>query len=493
LKLKSGSRSKYSRRDVLKAGLGVGALAATAATLDACGSAGGGGGRCAGSGPDPVTPAAAGTPAAEAQRLLSGIDTIVVVMMENRSFDHLFGSLCSDPTYPGAAHVDGLHGGESNPDPNGQMVAMNLAGDVATLDPKHDWDSSHRAYNGGRNDGFVVVNAGSNQAEAMSFHRRDTAPLLYSLADQYTVCDRWFSSVMGPTWPNRFYLHAATSAGRKSNLPMGLDPPPTVWERMADRCVPAKYYYANEVPWYSVTFPANSWSGNDAVTPLTIDHFFTDAQNGELPAFSIIDPDFGVSDGHPPHDLGLAEAFLGSVQRALAASRHWPRALLIIVFDEHGGFYDHVPPPTVPDANADFQLIGFRVPALVIGPSVRQGAVVSTPFDHVSILSTLATRFGIASLNARMDAAADLSSCIDPARVADVSAAAASAKLAPTVEVPASVVRTAHLRTTSQPEVHALAARHGLPPGHVDPRAPHERVRAWLRHAQELEALKVVG
>src|SRR5947209_14461859 len=101
----------------------------------------------------------------------------------------------------------------------------------------------------------------------MSYHRRETAPYLYSLADQGVVCDRWFSSVMGPTWPNRYYLHAATAGGHKKNVPMGLAPPPTVWERLADQCVSAGYYFGSPAPWYSVTFPENSFSGDDAVNP----------------------------------------------------------------------------------------------------------------------------------------------------------------------------------------------------------------------------------
>ena len=244
--------------------------------------------------------------------------------------------------------------------------------------------------------------------------------------------------------------------------------------------------------WYSVTFPANSFSGNDAEAPQTIDHFFTDAARGSLPAFSIIDPDFGVNDGHPPYDFGLAEAVLRSIHRALAASVHWPRALLVIVFDEHGGYFDHVPPPTVPDPDPDFRLIGFRVPAVVIGPQVRAGAVVSTPYDHVSILATLATRFGIASLGPRMDAAADLSACIDPDRAA-VMAPTSSLSLPSPVEIPASVIRSAPFRPTSQPEMMALARAGGVPAHHVDRRDPDQRLRAWLRHAQALEAVKVIG
>jgi phospholipase C len=272
---------------------------------------------------------------------------------------------------------------------------------------------------------------------------------------------------------------------------MGLTPPTTVWQRLADRCVSAGYYYSGAIPWYSVTFPANSFSGNDAVDPQPLDRFFAAAKAGTLPSFSIIDPDFGVSDGHPPYDFSLAEAFMASIHRALVASVHWPRALLVIMFDEHGGYYDHVAPPIVPDPDPDFRQIGFRVPAVVVGPSVRAGSVVSTPYEHVSILSTLATRFGIASLGERMDAAADLSACIDPERAA--AATTAPTAVLPTLELPAAMLRRAPSRPTSQPEMEALAAAGGVPAHHVDRRSAEERLRAWLRHAQELEAVRVIG
>ena len=307
-------------------------------------------------------------------------------------------------------------------------MTVNLApAEISKLDPKHDWDSSHRAFNGGRNDGFVIVNPGANQAEVMSYHQRATAPFLYSLCDQYVVCDRWFSSVMGPTWPNRYYLHAATAAGHKTNLPMGLNPPPTVWQRLADRCIPASYYYAGSVPWYSVTFPANSFSGNDAVAPQTIDHFFTDAARGALPSFSIIDPDFGVNDGHPPYDFGMAEAFLSSIHRALRPASTGRARCSSSCSTSTAASTITCRRRRSPIANPDFRQIGFRVPAVVVGPQVRAGAVVSTPYDHVSILATLATRFGIASLGPRMDAAADLSACIDPDRASVMAPVAAPA------------------------------------------------------------------
>ena len=258
------SVSRFTRRDALKAGLGLGALA-TAGGI-ACGPMSN---RCAGG---PQLPA---NGVANAQ--LAAIDTIVVLMLENRSFDNFLGALKLDSSYRSAAAVDGLSGGEEIPNASGTMVPlMRMAGNGA-VDPKHDWVSSRTAFNRGRNDGFLLPNPGVHQNEVMSYYGSDHIPFLHALAREFTVCDRWFSSVMGPTWPNRFYLHAATADGHKTNLPMGLSPPPTIWERMADRCWTAKNYYSSKLPWYSLAFPAKSFSGDDAVTPETLDHFFADA------------------------------------------------------------------------------------------------------------------------------------------------------------------------------------------------------------------------
>jgi phospholipase C len=466
--------ARFSRRDALKAGLGLGALA-TAGGI-ACNPASD---RCAG-GPQPA-------PGGVANAQLAAIDTIVVLMLENRSFDNFLGGLKLDPGYPAAAVLDGLTGGEQIPDAGGTMVPLlRMVGDGA-VDPKHDWVSSRTAFNGGRNDGFLLPNPGAHQNEVISWFGGDRIPFFYALAREFTVCDRWFSSVMGPTWPNRFYLHAATADGHKTNLPMGLSPPPTIWERMADRCWTAKNYYSSRLPWYSLAFPAKSFSGDDAVTPETLDHFFADAAAGSLPNLAIIDPDFEANDGHPPHDLALCEAFVASVYRAMAESPQWSRSLLVVVFDEHGGFFDHVAPPETDDPDPEFRQLGFRVPAIVVGPHVKRGAVVSTPFEHVSIAATLRTRFGIASLGRRMDAARDLTSCLDPTAVV------APAPALPPVAVSASRTLRAPLRPTSQPEMHALAAKHGVPHGHVDLRPGEERVRSWLRRAQELESVRVIA
>jgi phospholipase C len=478
----SKSKQKLSRRDALKAGFGLGAGALTAVSaVSGCGPMPN---RCAG-GPNVGADVAAGS-------LLQSIDTFVVVMLENRSFDNLLGGLKLDAVYPAAAAMDGVTGVESNPDVYGAPVMARKMTGNGTLDPRHDWASSRRAFNGGRNDGFVQVNAGSNQDETMGYYTREQLPFLHALASQYTVCDRWFSSVMGPTWPNRYYLHAGTATGKKTNVPMGLSPPPTIWQRLADRCWTGKNYHSGAIPWYSVAFPANSFSGDDAMVPEPMDHFYRDAAAGRLPNFALIDPDFSLNDGHPPHDLGLCEAFVASIYRSLADSPQWARTLLVITFDEHGGFFDHVAPPSVVDPDPDFQQLGFRVPTIVAGPRVRRGAVVSTTFEHVSIPATLAARFGIGSLGPRMDASHDLSSCLDPA-AADGALALAAAPSLPIVALSASRSLRAPMRASSVPEL-ARAARAGrVPAAHIDVRSDDERVHSWLRHAQELEAIRVIG
>src|SRR5262245_19239165 len=426
----SSPSKRFTRREALKAGLGLGALATAG-----CGAlAGPASDRCAGG----AQPPADGVASAQ----LATIDTIVVLMLENRSFDNFLGGLRLDPGYAAAAAVDGLTGNERIPDAAGAPVPLLRMVGNGSVDPKHDWESSRTAFNSGRNDGFLLPNPGMHQNEVMSYFMSDRIPFLYALAREFTVCDRWFSSVMGPTWPNRFYLHAATADGHKTNAPMGLSPPPTIWERMADRCWTGKNYYSSRLPWYSLAFPAKSFSGNDAVVPETLDHFYRDAAAGELPNLAIIDPDFEANDGHPPHDLALCEAFIASVYRALAESPQWPRSLLVVLFDEHGGFFDHVPPPETDDPRPEFRQLGFRVPAIAVGPTVRRGAVVSTPFEHVSIAATLRSRFGIASLGRRMDAANDLSSVLDPA------ATAQPAPALPAVALSASRTLRAPIRAT---------------------------------------------
>jgi phospholipase C len=344
------------------------------------------------------------------EELLGGIDHIVVVMMENRSFDHYFGSAM----FLENLQVDGLTGKETNLNLAGEPIGVFSLDDFTPPDPPHSWDESHLQWNLGENDGFVIrhelAHAGSAH-EAMGYHTRAHLPLLYALADNYVLCDQWFSSAMGPTWPNRFYLHSGSANGQQGNsFVSGLG---RIWEVLSDAGIPGRNYYS-DVAWV--------WGGYANPNPsytTGIGDFFAAAADGTLPAFSVIDPDFGLlggggNDDHPPHSPELGQIFIASIYEALAQSPAWNRCLLVIIYDEHGGFYDHVNPPTTFDNDPDFRQLGFRVPALVIGPHVRRGCVHSNRFDHTSVLSTVTRRFQLPPLNVRVNETTDLSSCIHP-------------------------------------------------------------------------------
>ncbi|MDP2315153.1 MAG: alkaline phosphatase family protein [Pseudomonadota bacterium] len=350
------------------------------------------------------------------------IDTIVVVMMENRSFDHYLGSL---RLAEGRDDVDGLDATMSNPGSAGDEYPVAPATVDCVADPAHGWGDSHSQFNDGANDGFVREYEDRADAavlaEVMGYQTRATLPIHYALADSFTVCDRWFCSVMGPTWPNRFYGHAATSDGQKNNdLPSGgAFTFPTVWTKLDEAGVAWRYYYT-DVPYIGLF--ANHFRDD---TSGFIEDFLQDAERGTLPAVVWIDPGFTYNDDHPPHHPGLGQEFIAMVYEALARSPQWGRCLLVITYDEHGGFYDHVAPPTTADdlAADGFDQMGFRVPTLLIGPYVRPG-VEHTTFDHTSWIKYVCERHGIDPWNARLRAANSIGVALDTDRMARAEAAA---------------------------------------------------------------------
>jgi phospholipase C len=440
-------------------------------------------------GPAPVAPANPPPPPAEQatpQQLLADIDTIVVVMMENRSFDHYLGSLKKDASYPNAGKVAGLDGTEQNPDPQGNPVSVFNLTDFTVADPPHGWDPCHAQFNGGKNDGFVKAHAGADQNDVMGYHVRAQLPFYYWLADNYTVCDRWFASVMGPTWPNRFYLHCGTSKGKKDNTPFLIGAPDTLWEKLRAGGQSFKNYYAGAVAWFTGALVGKLTTINPTAP---ISQFFDDAKNGRLPNFSIIDPDFQANDDHPAHDVRLGQVFLHSIYQALAQSPQWPRCLLVVTYDEHGGFFDHVPPPAADDDVTEFKNFGFRVPTIIAGPTVRRGYVSSTVFDHTSVGATLMRRFGLPSLSARMAAANDLSSVLDPKLYR---APAPAPGGAPTPQAMSAREILARVGPNSQEELERMIADGRIPKGLVDTRPHAERMLSWLGHAERLGALRIV-
>ena len=343
-----------------------------------------------------------------------GIEHIVVVMMENRSYDHLLGARALE-----GLGGDGLTPTMTNAGRDGTLYAPYEAtlGNMCVPDPPHGWDAAHASFAGGANSGFVAAHQASHGDDSfkhpMEYLTRAHVPVSWALADEYTTCDRYFCSVMGPTWPNRFYWHSGSSNGIKSNdLPMGGFTWPSIHHRLDDKGVPWRYYY--------VTIPVLAIVDTLDKTGrlFLVEQFMRDCAKGDLAPVSYLDPGFNLNDDHPPIHPIHGQAFLASIYTALASSRLWNKTLLVITYDENGGFFDHVPPPTTVDpfAAQGFDQMGFRVPTMVIGPHVKSG-VSSTVRDHCSVLAHLERQFGLEPLNARTMAANDLSDCIDANRL----------------------------------------------------------------------------
>jgi phospholipase C len=420
------------RRDVLKS---FGALAG-ARLLGGCGGGGGGG-----DGPP-------------------GIRNVVLLMQENRSYDHWLGARTLIEGKPG----DGLVAGMANKDAAGTSVPiypMDVA-EYCVPDPPHGWDLSHTQFNAGANDGFVIAQQMEHpgNTQVMQYMQRADLPVTYALADQYAICDRWFCSVMGPTWPNRMYWLSGTSMGMMDNeIPAAGYTTPTIFHRLADAGVDFRVYYG-DVPFVPLLGGAVDAVLDGKLQRMT--QFFADAQAGALPPVSYVDPPFTYGDDHPPHDPPYGQAVIASVYNALAASPQWNHTLLIVTYDEHGGFFDHVPPPKMPDDRATdgFDQVGFRVPTLVIGPYVKQSYVSSVVRDHTSALKHLEGMFGTQPLTARSSAATDLSELLDMDRLASGQPAAPIEIPAVTADInmiPASCMDNNGLRTVDPHPVLAAA------------------------------------
>ena len=343
----------------------------------------------------------------------AGIDHVIVVMMENRSFDHYLGSL----RLVEGVECEGLSGTESNPGPDGEQYPVFHLEENCQEDPPHGWNDSHDQFADGTNQGFVLEHWGRVGADqgtwCMGYYVREQLPIHYALADHFCVPDQYFCSVMGPTWPNRLFGQSASSDGYKSNdIDAAPFPQRTIFEAVAESGREWRYYYT-DIPFIGLY--EDHWQADHIGE---IDDFFADAEAGDLPAFTWIDPGFGINDDHPPHHPGLGQMFLALVYEALARSPVWDRTLLLITYDEHGGFHDHVPPPTVADERASdgFDQLGFRVPALVCGPWVKQG-VVSEVFDNTSILRLVCELFDIELWNERLQGINSLEACIDRDRM----------------------------------------------------------------------------
>jgi phospholipase C len=358
------------------------------------------------------------------------IEHIVALVLENRSFDHMLGDLGRSGELP----IDGGSTPMQNIDLNGVVIPINPVKGTVMPDLPHDFASVMTSI-ADNNGGFVRsdqlehrARSLADAARVMSYFPSGTLPVTHALAREYSVCDRWFASVPTGTWPNRLFLVAGTSDGRVTNsMPTFLYDMPTVFDRLDSD---AWKVYCDQIP--NVTLfrslavewgPKRFWSNHFR----SLKQFYDECASSRLPFFSFIEPAYlgsAADDGHPPRDINSSEEFLGKVYSALRHSPLWPKSLLIVLYDEHGGFFDHVRPPTgVPSPDKQlgeygfgFTTLGIRVPCLLVSPQVARGSVwrpAGDGFaDHTSLIATVVRRVDADPLTARDEAAADVWSAL---------------------------------------------------------------------------------
>jgi phospholipase C len=340
------------------------------------------------------------------------IQHIVVVMMENHSFDNVLGMVPHQ--IPGRRTVDGLtiRRGKpvnANPDANGQPVRAQHAATPCQDrgEPSQSWNASHQAYDNGRNDGFVTASA----PVAMRFWDQHDLPFTYSLAEHFPIGERHFCSVLGQTFPNRCYFFAGTSSGTINDT-IAPAPPPggTIFDRLDAHHINWAVYYQNDP-----TLELVPGTATPARFPRIrkFDRFLSDAAAGRLPQFTFLDPDYSTTSEENPQDIQLGERFVAQVVNALIRARTWKHTALFLTYDEHGGYYDHVPPPpaippdsvapilTSDDVPGAFDRYGFRVPTIVISPWAKARYVSRVVHDHTSITAFIERKWNLPAMTYR--------------------------------------------------------------------------------------------
>jgi phospholipase C len=331
------------------------------------------------------------------------IDTFVVLMMENRSFDHYLGWL---------PIADGRQAGLTFADKHGVQHATHRLADFfqscGFLDPDHSWDGGRTELDAGRMGGFLKA---ASDVFSIGYYTEPDLPFTPSIAKAFTTFDRFFCSLMGPTYPNREYMHAGQSYGQKENtIPVGLRqqgfPDSTIFNLLASRGISNRYFFT-DLPLSAL------WGLPGIARSSQVQLFYEQAALGKLPHVSYVDPSFqGESQGtsgdeHPLADIRVGQAFISDVVHAVMESPQWPRTALFVIYDEWGGFFDHVVPPRVPDLRSssnlaeDFGQMGFRIPAVCISPYARRGHVDHSVYGFESILKLIRYRFGLPPLTPR--------------------------------------------------------------------------------------------
>ena len=318
-------------------------------------------------------------------------------MQENRSFDHYYGFAPFVGTY-------GVPAGYKQPDGQGGLVAPEHFKSLSTPDISHTWRAMHSEYHGGAMDGFYTTHG----VNALGYYTEADLSFYYSLFKSSTLCVNYFSSLMGPTYPNRFYFAAATSGGITTNNVWGYG--------VLDYPIILDLLEAARVTWkvYNVGFDSVSGGESDNVfvfwrrwahdprTTATKEDYLADLRLGRLPEVSFIVPSFSMGlDEHPPADVSVGMGIQHELISALQHSSAWPGAAYILTYDESGGYFDHVAP-----LQLDAYGLGMRVPTWVISPFAKPGHLEPALYDHASALKFIEAVFGLptlASVNHRFD------------------------------------------------------------------------------------------
>jgi phospholipase C len=343
----------------------------------------------------PLMPAAAAAGATRSRSM--PIRHVVVDMQENRSFDHYYG-------FASFAGKYGVPQGYTQPDGNGGTVAPYHFTNLSTPDIGHSWTAMHNEFHGGAMDGFYTTDG----INALGYYTAQDLPFYYSLFESSTLCSNYFCSLMGPTWPNRFYLAAGTSGGITTNgvWGYGVFDYPIILDLLEDAGVSWKVYNMSmdSVPYGNTDNVFLFWKrwAHDQRTRGSKGEYLNDLHLDRLPQVSFIIPSYAKGlDEHPPADVSIGMGLQQELITALRQSSAWSSSVYIHTYDESGGYFDHVASPQL-----DAYGLGIRVPTWIISPFAKPRHLEPTIYEHTSILKFIETVFGLptlASVNHRFD------------------------------------------------------------------------------------------